>query len=710
MTLLLRDGYTTTVIDHTYVISDSQFGLESQRYEQFFGLGGGAGDPVSTSFQIGGPVSVWLPFKGDTKVFTAQVNGEIGATFGINILAELNLGSPDPNEPDEPQPGSITATLPYELTVAYPDLDPTQDADQVVGLLFDADFEHGAGAGFETLFPSLVFKMDLVAELDVLLAATLGVFNHETTLTVLDFDVGTVVPLIDIDSARNENPINILGTGLDELADATGVITPAEDYNGDETGYKIEFAQFLSTPENKAAKKADVDKKRGDTQAEDQDVPDPSGLDVGNLAIFIPSINTVSAFSDGIYVTDTTRRLVDGEAVPVDTDSNPLNQGNRAELAALTIDLDGILTYATGGVFPPLEYNFPTLGGSFGPASFSADFGYNLLDVELRAGLPLEQEFTLTPEMQTRLRFFEMNDDGSGPKLDGDGNHIAKPVEVVQIAKALTFVESGMIQSEALNARLKDIAAESLVAATDIDLFIDFAAGVPAAFTGQTASVGGRLVMREVGTSNWISLSSGDILLESAPALGADQTQDLDTSTLELGYFIDRDDTPGNDDEVVALTLEEAMGALRFEDVERILPISETPFLPDLDTLNLLYDGGSTFVEVEHQARPIVTNRTGLEFDLSLLLEGLAANASFYAGIDFGLFDLGVGLDLDVGPVFSQRYPLFNAELIDLFNGSFALEKSHLSTFVLGGPAAYTNFGDATVGDDTSQILPCTDA
>ncbi|MFK7875194.1 MAG: hypothetical protein AB8B71_05370 [Paracoccaceae bacterium] len=69
-----------------------------------------------------------------------------------------------------------------------------------------------------------------------------------------------------------------------------------------------------------------------------------------------------------------------------------------------------------------------------------------------------------------------------------------------------------------------------------------------------------------------------------------------------------------------------------------------------------------------------------------------------------------MGLDLDVGPVFSQRYPLFNAELVDLFNDSFALEQSYLSSFVLGGPAADTNFGDAIVGDDTSQILPGTDA
>jgi Ca2+-binding RTX toxin-like protein len=705
MAILIRSGYSAFSYDYSFSTWGSQFGSLGDagfNYERFFGIGGD--QPLSVPFSIGGPVNVWLPFIGDTELFRARLFGELGATFGINIIAEMNLGQPDPLNPDEPTPGSIEVVLPYALSYAFPILDPVLDDGDIIDLYFDASFEPGPGAGFQTLFPSLVFELQLVAGLDVLLGAEFGVLGKNRTITVLDFSADTVVPLVSIDTARKDalgdaDPVNLFGVTTQELIEDIPGIEPAFDFNGEFAGIKIPFNQFFSAPKTKEKPKAETETSGSNPPEEEQrEPPDPAGLDLGSIELLIPNINTVSTYADGIFVTDPNRRLLNGEIVDVDNTNNPLNAGNRADIAALTLDIDGILTYATGGVFPPLEYNFPPIGGSVAGANFSAAFSYNLFDVELRAGLPLVQEFTMTPALDTRLKFFEANPDGS--KSD-----TAKAVEVVQIVKALLFDENGTFQSDAVAARLQQLAAGNERVAQDVDLFVDFAAGIPGAFTGQTASIGGRMVVSRDDGVTWTELftNAGEPIALSAPILGEDQTVELDLSGITFGYKIFRDDEPVPD-EIIVIDFDGSDSIYRLEERTQISALFETPFLDDLDVLNLQYDGAQTYVEVENRVKPTITNRTGLEFDLSLLLQGLAASADFYASVDLGPVTIGGGFGVELGPLFSKRYPLFNADIVDFYNNSFQLTQSRTDSFVLGGIAPESSYGSAivgTAGDDT---------
>ncbi len=52
---------------------------------------------------------------------------------------------------------------------------------------------------------------------------------------------------------------------------------------------------------------------------------------------------------------------------------------------------------------------------------------------------------------------------------------------------------------------------------------------------------------------------------------------------------------------------------------------------------------------------------------------GRQFEAGFNASIDLGPFSVGVGLDLGVGPLFDETIPLFNADLITLFDETFSI-------------------------------------
>ena len=704
MTVLFRDGYTSLSVAHVFSLSGSQFDGTTDsgfRYEKFFGIGGD--EPVGGPFSLGGPVSVNLPFVGETELFRARVFGELGATFGINIIAALEVGNPDPAAPDEPVPGSINAVLPYRIAYAVPELDPVADDGALVNLLFASDFapEVDPQTGFNTLFPGFLFELQLVAALDVLLAAEFGALGNNGTVKLLDFDAETVFPLVSVDTTRttpegDADPVNLLGVTTQELIDLIPGTEPAYNLNGEFAGIGVPFAQFLSSPKAKEQPKPETQVKGDEPPKEENEVepPDPTGLDVGRIEIFVPNINTVSKEVDGVFVTDPSKRLVDGVAEDdLDPDGDNLNAGNKDDLAALTLDLDGILTYATGFTFPPLEYNFPAVGFTLGDfAAFSAQFSYNLFDVELRAALPLVQEFTLTPAFAQKLRFFEKLPDGSkgAPKL----------VDVVQIARTLEFDESGSFQSDEVARRLKELAADNERVAQDVALFVDFDAGIPGSFTGQTGSIGGRLAVSEDGGTNWRDLFSNaaDPIAESAPALGRDQTAEIDVSGLTFAYRIYRDDVEGAPDEFILIDFDPTATVFRFGQRERIAPLSETPFLTDLAALALEYDGDETLVEIESRAQPLVTHRTGLEFDLSMLLQGLGATAAFGAAVDLGPVTISGGFDVELGPLFSERYPLFNADLVDLYVNDFQLFDSTFTSFVLGAAPPPQDYGDAILG------------
>lgn len=736
MTSFFGESYVTQTTDIVFDPSGGQFGpdVNGFEYSEFFGVG--EDDLVGDNFSIGGPVIVDIPFKGDTQIFTARLFGEIGAQFGLQINSALD-------------PGSVDAILPYETVVGYPDFDVATIADgDVVDLFFGATFDPGADpeSGFTTEFPRFTFEIGILTELVVKLAAEIGIGSDSDIYGIVNFTVPeTLLPILSVDTARdittqeaaendilNEgdaNPIEVFGITTPELVDEIDGLDPAFNDAGEFAGIGIPLNTFVSAPETENAEKT-VAPAEGDGAEESGPGFDLTSIDLGKFEIFVPDINTVSKLVDGVFVTDPTKkaeynyledeggsRILDENGAAtllsilrvddLDADGNNLGEGNRDDLVRLTLDLDGLITYASGGTFPPLELG-PldlldggiSLGGPLGTLSRDAGFSYNLLDVELEAALPLEQEFTLTPRLQTQLRFFDVNPDGTKGE--------AKAVEVQMQQKVLRFDETGIFQDDTITARLRELAAGNDTFAQDIDLFLDLDAGIAGAFTGQTASIGGRMIISRDGGRTWQELftNAADSIAESAPSLGQDQTVDLTLSenTL-LGYrlFIGSGSAEIREDYVIEF---DKSDTVYVEDIEETSDfITETPFLDDLNTLNVVYDNAETFVEIVSKAIPIVTNRTGLEFDLALLLSGLAASATFDASYDIGPFSIGAGLDFELGPLFEEKFELLNVDIVDLFNDSFQLEDIETTSFVLGAPAPDTDFGDAIVGSTGNDTL-----
>ncbi|EAQ04758.1 hypothetical protein OB2597_05730 [Pseudooceanicola batsensis HTCC2597] len=716
------ETYITRISDLVFTPSGGQFGptVTGFEYDEFFGVG--EDDLVGDTFSIGGPVVVDIPFRGDTEIFRARLFGELGAQFGLQITSSLD-------------PGSVDAVLPYETLVAFPDVDAAGLSEgDVVDLFLGASFDPGAHAesGFTTEFPSFTFDIGIVTELLVELAAEIGAFGNNRTFKILDFVVPeTLLSILSVDtnreitaaeeaedpelSAGDANPIELFGITTPELVDKIDGLDPAYNDAGEFAGIGIPLNTFVSAPETEDAEKKDASPEGEETpDKEEDDDPgfDLTDIDLGRIEVFVPNINTVSSFDGEIFVTDPTKKARynyddQGNRTSIDRlddldeEGENLGEGNRDDLAALTLDLDGLITYATGGSFPPLELGpFDILDGKIGGVYVDAGFSYNLLDVELEAALPLEQEFTLTPKLQTQLKFYET--DGAGQKVD-----TAKLVEVQMQQKVLRFDETGTFRDAAVEARLRQLAEGNALYAQDIDAFIDFDAGIAGAFTGQTASIGGRMIISRDGGDSWDELftNASDPIAESAPALGQDQTVDLTLAEdTRLGYRLFIGSGSSEVQEDYEITFDKSDSVYVEKIVETSNFITETPFLDDLNALNLVYDDAETFVEVVSKAVPIVTNRTGLEFDLALLLSGLAASATFEAAYDIGPFTIGAGLEFDLGPLFEEKFELLNLDIVDLFNGSFQIEESQTTDFVLGAPAQGSDYGDAVVlgpGDDT---------
>ncbi|MEM1298253.1 MAG: LamG-like jellyroll fold domain-containing protein, partial [Pseudomonadota bacterium] len=737
MTNFFGDDYVTQSTDLVFDPSGGQFGPDVTGfvYEDFFGIG--EDDLVGDTFSVGGPVIFNIPFQGDTEIFRARLFGEIGVQFGLQITSTLD-------------PGSVDAILPYETVVGYPDFDiATIAAGDVVDLFFGATLDPGAdpNSGFTTAFPRFTFDLGILTELVVDLAAEVGALGNNEIIDILDFTVPeTVLPIISVDTGRtitqeqadedledtNEvgdaNPIQIFGAiTTQDLVNEIPGLDPAFNDAGEFAGIGIPLNTFVSGPKADKAETTDASPEGENPPQDSGPGFDLTSIDLGKFEIFVPNINTVSEFNGEIFVTDPTReaeytfetdpngaRILDENGRPIilsidrvedlDAEGNNLGEGNRDDLVRLTLDLDGLITYASGGTFPPLELDIDLIDGSVAGVNLDAGFSYNLFDVELEAALPLEQEFTLTPKLLTGLRFFETNPDGS----KGD----AKAVEVLTQRKVLRFDETGIFQDEALTERLRELAEGNATFAQDIDLFLDLDQGIAGAFTGQTASIGGRMIISRDGGVTWDELFTGasDPIAESEPELGQDQTAELELAegTL-LGYrlFIGSGSAEVQEDYVIDFDPTDSVYVEQIEDTSTL--ISETPFLEDLNTLNIVYDDAETFVEIVSQSVPIVTNRTGLEFDLALILRGLAASAFFNASIDIGPFTVGTGLDFEIGPLFEEKFELLNLDIVDLFNDSFQIQDTETTSFVLGAPAPESDLGDAivgTAGNDTILGTP----
>lgn len=696
--------YNVVATTVTFTPKDSQFGpgAGGDPIEPlFFGIGGD--ELRTTPFSVGGPVVVDLPFLGETEVLRARLFGELGARLGIEIIAGLEKGADDPDDPELITPGQIAAVLPYDLVVAYPTLAPDVASGDLVDLFFDTNFNPGASAdtGFQTRFPSLIFEMNLINELDVVLGAEVGVLGTNTTFTPVDFDASSSIPLISVDTARTDDeggadPLNILGVGTQTIISLLG-LDPIENENGEFAGISVPLNAFFDTtlPSDRADSDTDVTGEQPTGR-----VPERPEIDVGRIELFVPNINVTSKEVDGVYVADPDKRVVNGVVQDDET-----GKGNVDDLAALVLDLDGITTLATGGAFPPLELGWELFNSNNGesdedasPFELAIDFYYNLLDVELRAAFPLAQEFELTPEIATKVSFFEATPDGE----KGD----AVAVQVAQTKKQLLFDASGSFTSDAVAQRLSELAAQSTQVARDIALFVDLERAIPGAFTGDVGGISGVLgISRDGGAFQPLDALGDAPIIESAPQLGENQNVDLDLTGVQFGYIISSQIDGPETTEVIPLDFDPDATVFRLVDVETPAGLTETDFLTDLSALNVVYGGEQIFVEVETEARPIVRSTTGLEFDLSLLLSGLEFEAGFNASVDLGPFSVGVGLDLGVGPLFDETIPLFNADIITLFDETFSITDSRTtSSFLLGGDEAQGELAPGAIvgteGDD----------
>ncbi|MDW3222747.1 MAG: calcium-binding protein [Paracoccaceae bacterium] len=681
-------NYNVVATTVTFTPKDSQFGPGAGGdpiEPMFFGIGGD--ELRTTPFSVGGPVVLDLPFLGETEVLRARLFGELGARLGLEIIAGLEKGADDPDDPEIITAGQIAAVLPYDLVVAYPTLAPDVASGDLVDLFFDTNFNPGASSdtGFQTRFPSLIFEMNLINELDVVLGAEVGVLGANTTFTPVDFEASSSIPLISVDTARTDDeggadPLNILGVGTQTIISLLG-LDPIENENGEFAGISVPLNAFFDTtlPSDRAGSDTDVTGEQPTGR-----VPERPEIDIGRIELFVPNINVTSKEVDGVYVADPDKRVVNGVIQDDET-----GRGDKDDLAALVLDLDGLTTLATGGAFPPLELGWELFNSNNGesdedasPFELAIDFYYNLLDVELRAAFPLAQEFELTPEIATKVSFFETTPEGE----KGD----AVAVQVAQTKKQLLFDASGSFTSDAVAQRLSELAAQSTQVARDIALFVDLERAIPGAFTGDVGGVSGVLgISRDGGAFQPLDALGDTPIIESAPQLGENQNVDLDLTGVQFGYIISSQIDGPETTEVIPLDFDPDATVFRLVDVETPAGLTETDFLTDLSALNVVYGGEQIFVEVETEARPIIRSKTGLEFDLSLLLSGLEFEAGFNASVDLGPFSVGVGLDLGVGPLFDEIIPLFNADIITLFDETFSITDSRTtSSFLLGGDEA----------------------
>lgn len=220
------------------------------------------------------------------------------------------------------------------------DFDASLDAPESISALtlFDLDSQSTLlnNSTFDTNFPELSAKAEFIMGMNV------------------DIDAkGCVIPL-----GCKETSTNL---GFDEFAlelvslnekDANGVPSGDIRFLGlDQFGPEVNFGSPISVTAG------------------------PLGTEVGNFTVSIPDLET--------------QGMVSGDVI---------DSTGAADFLDLKLDLDGILTVASGGIIPPL-------GGGVDVGIISA--GYDFIDVEFGPVVEVIQSFELIPELMIDLNFSE---------------------------------------------------------------------------------------------------------------------------------------------------------------------------------------------------------------------------------------------------------------------------------------------------------------
>jgi Ca2+-binding RTX toxin-like protein len=722
----------------TFAPEGGLFGAETTGLDwgAFLGLGGSS--PVRAPFNLGGALEAWIPFKGDVELMRLQLVGELATRLGLDVNLQVSAGE-------------TRARLPYEVSYSYP------EADVLAGSPFfrlegEGMYLDGPDAGFETDWPYFMFSVDAVFELAVLAQLVAGILGANKTIDLLDFDFSAVLPLIDLDTRPEEELPDdsnvIFGVDLETLDIEATVDFEQKDSDGNVLAEGDAFSVVQAGTSIKAEFKADgvdfgldqPDKKRkGDAKEDGEEETTKTGskkqqsvlekldeaFDNGPLAtltVNLPSIeleeygttSRTRGLDEEVSYLDGTRRAFDyGDGTPADRTGKEMadREDYINDVVNLNIDMDNILVELvkrifTGGAGAPV---IPGLEGelsvpmNFGPLSAGAKFGYNLFDADLEFSLPINQTVEVTPDkLKTSLSFFAADTDGT-VKIGDDGLQEATfltarlPRYSIYFNEANTFWDAGVAE-DLRNAQARAVEDSNRVA-NDLALFVDFEGQqLPGAFTGQTGSIAGGVVMSTDGGDTWRLLTTNAEetawLARSRPALG----QQPDLSKLkprddaQFKYVIMTDDTVVTDPDgggdgtggIVNLGTVFSHRNLDFSDLvgekgifEARLdvvtaPLYSTGLLDGVPSLDLYYPGvpdESIWVEVGHEAGAQVRNDTSLDFNIDIILSALELNLSAWVSA----FGARLGLDFDFGPLWTKSYPIFATELAKLYDDTFGL-------------------------------------
>lgn len=603
-------------------------------------LDGGKG-PLHEEFSIGSVLKVWIPFKGVTEIWRADLPIELMGRFGIELDFNFN-------------PGTIDATLPYDIDFAFPDVQSLQSKPSFV---LDGSFDlQKQSAGFTTDFPDMQFTIDAIIDIAADFDVRYGVFGDNDRKNLFEFGGGVRVPIFGIDTSKNQGDPDdgIITQNESGLFSILGLDARQLEINGAPLkvipgGFAYEFNNLFAnaklSSDAKDKGEADVDKdsrKGGDSQDTTKVKPFAEiSIDLGKLSLTVPDINVESLYEEGKFVSDP--------------------ETNRDNIVGIDIDIDGLATALTNYAFPPLELS-SKLGAKLGPVSAAITSSYNLLDIELNAGIPLVQDFTLEPKLETKLSFF---DEGGTPEN----------ILVEQQRAVVQFNDHGTFQNAQVEAFLRSLAANNPTIARDVDLFVNFDEGIPGAFTGETASVGGAMYSR-VGNGPLVSIPT--VNEGTAPVAVGDWSIVYDpdlpiAAPAGTKFFYGVTYFQGSQQRFQTFEVAFDTNFSAFEKIVEIddQPLTTTGWLEDVPDLKMLYADEEIHVDVENRSRPMVTNKTGLEFDLGLLVQGLAARIGAELKLKLGPIELGPEFSLGFDELFQKQFKLFNADIVTLFDKSF---------------------------------------
>ncbi|MEM8992608.1 MAG: Ig-like domain-containing protein [Pseudomonadota bacterium] len=704
----------------TFETSDSLWGGEviAPSWNTFLGIGGDG--PVNIPVDIGGPLNVWLPFVGDTELLRAGISGDVAARLGLDLNFAATLGE-------------LNAALPYDVSYQVP---ATLQPSSVFRLEGDYSFDRAASS-FSTQSPGFAVWADLVFDLAADITGEVGVLGNNTSFTVLDFDVSALIPLFNWDSIPDdqessfrgsiESDIQIGGSqsstgsdgeifGLDiaaiaeNLLDAQFPIDPGSSITipiGERgRGFSIdvieEYERNKEAQEKTKRRSESESEENEDDRKEDRDKEDDSFLK--SLAKEALSPEVSGSISEGALANLTLGfPFLELDGTPgADGVLSASDQSN--PIAELNIDLDNMfvrLARAIGIPAPPLELA-ADFNASVGPFSAGIETFYNLFDADLNFGLPIGQSIDLTPDLfETRLSFFAADD-------DGESTSEAIYITTLMPRISVFFNENGTFQNDQVAAKLLELSESNASFANDIDLFVDLAEGIPGAFTGETGSISGGVIVRRDG-GPWVQATTfaeeTEWLARSTPFVGADP--DLDSlvprGNAEFRYVIYDQNSVVDADGVVDLSTipvdrvfdlaftpsEDGIFQARQDYVEA--PITTTEFVEGTPSLDLVFPAGrdKIAVEVEHRTEASVANRTTLDFTGDLALEALAFGIEAYAEA----LGFRAALGFEFGPLWEETFPLFDVEIAPLFDEVFRIRDDQFNANGSGG--ARTSRGEA---------------